>query len=419
MRRQPRDRGGLRLRDVLPIPLLSLFVVVLSWIVVTLRFSRRVVTPPGRRLCDVRVYEHSLAAKTVRIEKNPDTEVRGEYLLVTHSNARWIICGEVLHSDGSSVTRRVLDCTGQLTAGEYVRFTGWRWLTPNAANLDARAVDVPTRVGFAPAWLIERREVYPSQNQRPSGELREKHPIAARLESRDLALDDVCVIHIHGRASRRQEAIRSALVCNPLVKRQLIVSYRNDGDAAKSESGLYTLGATEWRDIEDALRFAREHGARKFILYGWSMGATIALQCARQSRYARDIVGLILDSPALDWANILNFHARLAHVPRGIASSSRWVLEHQHRSAREDTRMSFAELDATRVMMTLDTPIHILHSADDGYVPIEPSRVLAAQFPQVVSLDEWSEARHCKLWNIDPQRYEASVQSWMRTLFAR
>ena len=40
----------------------------------------------------------------------------------------------------------------------------------------------------------------------------------------------------------------------------LVVSYRNDGEAPRSRAGTYTLGATEWRDVDAAVGFARRRG---------------------------------------------------------------------------------------------------------------------------------------------------------------
>ncbi|MNY80861.1 hypothetical protein D3C86_2221090 [compost metagenome] len=54
-------------------------------------------------------------------------------------------------------------------------------------------------------------------------------------------------------------------------------------------------------------------------------------------------------------------------------------------------------------------PIHVLHSVDDGYVPITGSRRLAEARPDIVTLDEWTGALHTKLWNDDPERWERGV----------
>lgn len=376
-----------------------------SWLAIAMRFSRRVVEPPGPKLYDVRLIEHHVADRLVTLERNADTVLRGEYLLVTQNSSSWLACGEIVREDRHSVTRRVLDVGGHFPSGSMVRFTGWRWMTPNAAGLNARAVSIPTEFGSAPAWLVSRE----SRTSKRTG--RTKQSRDRRIQDADAG---IWAIHIHGRASRRQEVIRSALVCHELVSHQLMVSYRDDGDASASSIGRYALGSTEWADIESALEYASLQGATGFILYGWSMGGTIALQCAARSRFRDAIRGLILDSPALDWVNILNHHARLSRVPTSIASSGMWMLERGIVRTGNPNHVSFNKLAALSVMEQIGANILILHSDDDGYVPIEPSQLLSERFAEQVTLDVWQTARHCKLWNFDPQRYGSTVQIWLK-----
>jgi uncharacterized protein len=61
-------------------------------------------------------------------------------------------------------------------------------------------------------------------------------------------------------------------------------------------------------------------------------------------------------------------------------------------------------------------PILLLHSADDGYVPPEASRALADARPDLVTYDEFTVARHTKLWNYDPERWNADIGSWLSRL---
>ena len=375
-----------------------------SWLAIAMRFSRRVVEPPGPRLYDVRLIEHQVTDRQVTLERNADTVLRGEYLLVSENRNSWLVCGEIICEGRNTVTRRVLDVGGHFPSGSMVRFTGWRWMTPNAAGLNARAVSIPTEFGSAPAWLVSRE----SRASARTGSTKRNR--SRRLQEAD---SGIWAIHIHGRASRRQEVIRSALVCNELVSHQLMVSYRDDGDASASSIGRYALGSTEWADIERALEYASRRGATGFILYGWSMGGTIALQCAARSHFRDAIRAVILDSPALDWVNILNHHARLSRVPTSIASSGMWMLERGIVRTGNPNNVSFDKLAALSVMEQISANILILHSDDDGYVPIEPSLRLAGRFAEQVTLDVWQTARHCKLWNFDPQRYGSTVQNWL------
>ena len=108
-------------------------------------------------------------------------------------------------------------------------------------------------------------------------------------------------MQVHGRGTTRSEALRAVPVFHALGITSLVVSYRNDGEAPRSRTGTYALGATEWRDVDAAIGFARRRGARRVIVMGWSMGGAIALQLALNSAHRDAIAGLVLDSPVIDW----------------------------------------------------------------------------------------------------------------------
>ena len=57
--------------------------------------------------------------------------------------------------------------------------------------------------------------------------------------------------------------------------------------------------------------------------------------------------------------------------------------------------------------------ILLIHSADDEFVPVGPSRELARRRPDLVELAEWQRARHVKEWNVDPDRWERVVAGFL------
>src|SRR3546814_3547636 len=96
------------------------------------------------------------------------------------------------------------------------------------------------------------------------------------------------------------------------------VSYRNDGDAPRSRTGTYALGATEWRDVDAAIGYARRAGARRVVIMGWSMGGAITLQVELNSPHQDVIAAIILDSPVVDWRVVLGYQARLMRLPARV-----------------------------------------------------------------------------------------------------
>jgi len=63
---------------------------------------------------------------------------------------------------------------------------------------------------------------------------------------------------------------------------------------------MYSYGRDEWEDLEGAVRYALDHGARRIVLAGYSMGGAISLAFMRHSALANRIGALILDAPMID-----------------------------------------------------------------------------------------------------------------------
>src|SRR5690606_31560844 len=73
-------------------------------------------------------------------------------------------------------------------------------------------------------------------------------------------------------------------------------------------------------------------------------------------------------------------------------------------------------LDFVTRAKELDTPILVLHSDDDGFVPSVASRALAVARPDIVTFVGFETARHTKLWNYDRARWEGAIRDWLAAL---
>jgi pimeloyl-ACP methyl ester carboxylesterase len=258
-----------------------------------------------------------------------------------------------------------------------------------------QAVAVPTELGPAPAWLF---------------------PSAAKDESADH-----WVIQVHGRAVRREEALRAVPVFHTAGYTSLLVSYRNDGDAPASSDGRYGLGDTEWPDVQAAIDYAAGHGATSIVLMGWSMGGAIALQALTRSAHSALITGVVLDSPVIDWADVVAAQAIDRNLPRLIARGAMTVMGSRWgaRLTGQAAPIDFARLDFVARARDLRRLILLLHSDDDGFVPATGSRRLADRRPDLVTFVAFTEARHTKLWNYDPVRWNAAIAAWLAELASR
>lgn len=346
--------------------------------------ARKVVTPAART-ADVRILRIDRAAQTITLERNDDTVLPGRYGLFTNG-AGYLKLGAVLAEDDASVTRKLLSHVDNDTrVGEHASFSGWYFDRPEQLHLPFSSPVLRLPVGDAPAWLFD----------------------AGR--GRDW------VIGIHGRGGSRAEILRAVPVLHRAGLTTLVMSYRDDGEAPRSRTGLYGLGSTEWEDVDAAIEYALARGARRVILMGWSMGGAIALQSALRSAHRDVIAGIILESPVVDWRVVLDDQADQLRIPRLVVRTAMAMLSSRaiSRAARLGSGISFDSLDMVARAAELVTPILVLHSDDDGFVPSDASHALASARPDLVTMVAFSVARHTKLWNYDEHRWTAAIDDWL------
>jgi dienelactone hydrolase len=350
--------------------------------------ARKVIIPSKTRREDLRILGST--ETTVILSKTLDTLLPGQYGLWFSEGAGHARVGAVLEIGPTWVSRELIGVDhGDLATATRGSIAGWFYLEPGQLGLRYRDVVIETPVGPAPAWLIP----------------------AAKKTGRWL-------IGVHGRGVRRQECLRAVEVARRCGYTSLLVSYRNDGDAPHSADRRYGLGDTEWPDVDAALEYAIANGATEVVLMGWSMGGAISLQVATRSAHADILRGIILESPVVNWADTITYQTDAQHAPRIVSTAARhlisspWArtLTGQHES------IDLARLDFVARADELTVPILLMHSADDGYVPPYASRALALARPDIVTFDEFTIARHAKLWNYDADRFNDDIGGWLNRL---
>lgn len=355
--------------------------------------ARRVLVPPSRREEDILIHRVDLATGVIVLQSTPDSRLPGEYSFWFSREAGHARLGEIVRQDATTVTRRVLGVDfGDLAAARRGRLTGWFYLDPGDLPLPYRSVGIDTPLGEAPAWLV------------PAG-----------------GSTGRWAIHVHGRAVRRPETLRALPVFHEAGYTSLVVSYRNDGEAPRSADHRYALGDREWQDVEAAMRYAIAHGARELVLMGWSMGGATVLQALTRAVGRDRVVGVVLESPVVDWIAALDFQVRMRRLP--VLVRSIVVLLFRSRWGRLLTGLAepldLDRLDFVTRARELDVPILVLHSDDDGFVPSVASRALAVARPDIVTFVGFEVARHTKLWNYDRARWEGAIREWLAALGSR
>ena len=363
----------------------ALFAAALTFLV-----ARLVVTPPRGRTERTRIVEVDSAGSTITLARTADSALPGLYGLWFSLDTGHLKLGPIVSETQSTVTRRI-DAVdfGNVQGAKRGRFSGWVYHHPRELGGAFRETTIETPRGPAPAWIL-----------------------SAEHETRRWA------VLVHGRGVTRAEALRAVPVFRSLGYTCLLVSWRNDGDAPASADGRYRLGGTEWADIEAALDFVVASGGQEIVLMGWSMGGAIALQAADLTRHSRLVRGVILESPVVDWGPTLDFQAKEMRVPSPVRIAVIRLLggRRMHRLIGLHSALDFAALDFVARAAEIDTPVLILHSDDDGHVPSTASRSLASARPDLVTLHSWTGARHAKLWNYDPERFDREIREWIEAL---
>lgn len=356
--------------------------------IIAVRFARKVVIPPVVREEDVRIVAVDLPRGEVVLAASDESRMRGRYGLWFERESGHARLGDVIDEDDRQVRRR-LDRVdfGRLERAERGRINGFYHLGPWELDLPYENTVVDTPLGPAPAWVV------PADGG-----------------------SDRWVIQVHGRGAKRQEGLRAVPPAHEAGWTTLLISYRNDGEAPESEDRRYGLGGTEWADVVAAAHHAIEHGARRIVLMGWSMGGAIVLQSVLRSPAVRErLVGLILDSPAIDWIDILRFQGEALGFPRGLGDVVSRLIGGPWSGGLTGLAapIDVTDLDPVARAEEFDVPMLLMHSVDDGFVPIDGSRRFAEARPDLIEFEVFEGARHTKLWNHDPERWTGLVRGWL------
>ncbi|MDN3443894.1 alpha/beta fold hydrolase [Microbacterium sp. APC 3901] len=346
--------------------------------------ARRVVIPK-KRPADVEILAVDTGAQTIELTRTRDTELPGRYGLFTSGTYGYVKLGAVLSADATTVRRKLLT---QIEPGARVdrtaAFSGWYYSSPTELHLPWQNVLIGSPAGPCPAWL------FPGESS-------------------------TWVVQVHGRGVTRAECLRAVPVLHAAGFPNLVVSYRNDGEAPRSRGGAYALGASEWRDVDAAVSFALRHGAERVILMGWSMGGAVAMQTALNSGNRDRIAGLILESPVIDWRSVLRFQARAAGMRAPLPDLAMGALSvpFTARLSGAENAIPFDSLDMVARAEELKVPVLILHSDDDGFVPADASHALQEARPDLVTMPAFSGARHTKIWNYDQTGWSDAITGWL------
>jgi len=349
--------------------------------------ARRLTAPVGPRTLDlaVRGVEQDDDGDLIVLDRTDQTTAPGIYNLWFEHGGWAQLSAEIVDRGPTRVVRRVTGTAPGLTpeVGARASWSGIYYATPADAGLDARDITITTPAGPCPARRIDGD---------PS----------------------TWAIHIHGLGSTRAGTLRGVRAASELGYTSLVVSYRNTAEGPRVGTGRSTLGHTETADVDEAIGYAVRRGARQIVLFGWSMGAAISLQLADRPRQHGLIAALVLESPVLDWTEVIKANCVRSGLPAvaGHLAAPWLTIGPLARTVGLPGRIPLRCFDWAARAADFTTPILILHGTRDDSVPIRPSQALRDARPDRVELETF-DAGHTLGWNADPDRWRKAVTAWL------
>jgi pimeloyl-ACP methyl ester carboxylesterase len=348
--------------------------------------ARQTTSPIYRRRYDI--VPLAISDDAIELRATKRTLGPGQFGLQLSAGGPPAVIGPIISTCNGKVTRRLLRRPANLSLGSRGRWSGIVSVDPSSAAADVVEIFVETTLGPAPAWMIDRGT----------------HRWA---------------IHVHGQGSARAQTLRGVETASRMGLSSLVVSYRNDGEGPRSRDARSHLGESEWLDLEAALRFVAARGGTECVMFGWSLGATLALNTAQRSSLAEMIKGLVLVAPVLVWEDVMRANARHQRFPQLLGSLvARFLaLNGFSRLAGLEGPLKVCGPDWDRFHGAVSVPVLILHNRNDWSVPFETSARFAQAHKDRVELVEFDCAGHTQEWNFDPVGWDLAVRRWYENWF--
>lgn len=300
------------------------------------------------------------------------------------------LVGPAINRTDEVATRRYIPPrVGSLEVGDRVRLNVRAYWPNPGRGLDQEFENVTYQdsLGEFPSWLT------PAEN------------------------DEVWAIYVHGKGADRVEPLRIEASLQEEGLTGLNIEYRNDPGAPSVSGNIARYGQTEWQDLNAAVEFALARGAKRFVLVGTSMGASIILGFMERSEHAPKVEALVLDSPATDIGEIIRTEAKTTPLIPGVVDVGPGLTWSAMTIASWRFDISWSQTGYNDRAGDINVPMLIWAAEDDTTVPIETIEEFVANAqPDLVQFERVTnpQASHLMSWNVDPDRYDSVTRAFIR-----
>lgn len=219
------------------------------------------------------------------------------------------------------------------------------------------------------------------------------------------------ILFAHGYGKNRlQNDVPLLPIAKALVNQGFNVvmfDFRNSG---ASEGNLTSLGQYEVQDLLGAVDFVRERSDlnQKITLFGFSMGAAVAIMAAAEEPLVSAVVS---DSPYADLTIYLEKNLSVwTNLPAAPFNQSILLL------VPPLTGIAVEKVSPAQAVKKLDgRPLLLIHGEADIDVPLENSEILQKTYPEA-TLVRVPGAKHVKSFSMDERRYLLEVTGFLEKI---
>ena len=334
-------------------------------------------TPPTPDLIVAAIGNNRIGLRSTAITDVEFGPWRAPGLWGLESDGGYATVGEIVEVRHDEVVRVFTPVKGSVSVGDHVRLEGTTFDGDplSARGLPYKQVTFQSELGPLGAWRLD-------------------------------GSSQTWLLSTHGQGTSGEGALRFLPTFVKAGLPVLIIEYRNDVGAPPSASGYYDYGETEWRDLEAAVRYALDEGAKDVVLAGYSMGGAITLSFLYRSEFASSVRAVILDAPMLDFEDVVDYGAERLGLPSALTWLAKRIL---------DLRFEFSWEDRNylRRAAELRVPILLFHGDADRLVHVRTSEALAKARPDLVTYVRVSGATHVRSWNMNPTAYERTLADFL------
>ena len=182
------------------------------------------------------------------------------------------------------------------------------------------------------------------------------------------------------------------------------------------DDGMVHFGRTEWQELQAAVEYVDAAGADTIVLGGTSHGGAVTLGFLERGELARRIDGVILDSPASSFEDVIDEAAEFRSlpvinqpIPESLEDAAKLAVAFRY-------GVDFSAVDYSDKQGLITVPLLTFQGVDDRTVPKAVNDRFMREAGAGGTYEVVDGADHVLSWNLDPKAYEKAIKAFTKEL---